>query len=70
MREFSSEHELLIAYLQLADSLHHMPYLDPRLPEVLVPGWSGLRAAKQLHDLRTEWTTAAHARWRDIAGID
>ncbi|MCK8671499.1 PaaX family transcriptional regulator [Rhodococcus sp. NPDC003382] len=70
VREFSSADELLITHLQLADSLRRMPYLDPRLPEVLLPDWAGLQAAKRLRDLRTEWTPAAHARWREIAGIE
>ncbi len=35
VREFSSEHELLIARLQPADSVPRMLYPDPSLPEVL-----------------------------------
>ena len=68
--EFAAGDDLLTTHLQLADALRSMTYMDPRLPEVLLPHWTGLDAAKRLRDLRIEWTPAAHARWRDIAGID
>ncbi|MET8430692.1 PaaX family transcriptional regulator C-terminal domain-containing protein [Nocardia sp. NPDC004860] len=66
---FEPGDELLFAHLELADGLRHMTYVDPRLPEVLLPDWPGQRAAKRLQDLRAEWTPAAHAHWRHIAGI-
>ena len=69
-RTFQPGDELLFAHLQLADALRRMPYMDPRLPEVLLPDWRGLKAARRLRDLRAEWTPAAHARWRRIAGLD
>ncbi|MDH6284694.1 PaaX family transcriptional regulator [Prescottella agglutinans] len=69
VQEFAPGDELLFAHLELADSLRRMPYMDPRLPEVLLPNWAGLRSAKRLRDLRAEWTPMAHARWRQIAGL-
>jgi phenylacetic acid degradation operon negative regulatory protein len=69
-RQFEPGDELLFAHLELADALRRMTYMDPRLPEVLLPGWHGQRAAKRLWDLRARWTPAAHAHWRRIAGLD
>ncbi len=67
---FAPGDELLFAHVELADALRHMTYLDPRLPEVLLPDWHGQQAAKRLRDLRSEWTPAAHAHWRHIAGFE
>jgi phenylacetic acid degradation operon negative regulatory protein len=67
---FAPGDELLFAHLRLADALRRMTYMDPRLPEVLLPDWRGQRAAKRLRDLRAEWTPAAHAHWRTISGLD
>ncbi|WP_424306874.1 PaaX family transcriptional regulator C-terminal domain-containing protein [Gordonia sp. (in: high G+C Gram-positive bacteria)] len=67
-RHFESGDEQLFAHLELADALRRMAYMDPRLPEVLLPEWPGLPAAKRLRDLRTAWSPAAHARWWEIAG--
>lgn len=69
-RDYESPDELLFAHVELADSLRHMTYLDPRLPDVLLPDWRGQAAAKRLRDLRAESTPAAHAHWRRIAGFD
>ncbi|NMO02283.1 phenylacetic acid degradation protein PaaX [Gordonia sp. TBRC 11910] len=66
-RRFEGVDDQLVAHLQLADALRHMAYIDPRLPEVLLPDWPGLRYAKRLTALRAEWTPAAHQRWREIA---
>ncbi len=66
---FTTDDELLFAHVELADSLRRMTYMDPRLPEVLLPHWSGQQAAKRLRDLRAEWTPAAHAHWHRIAGL-
>lgn len=67
---FGSDDELLFNHVELADALRRMTYVDPRLPEVLLPDWRGQRAAKRLRDLRAEWTPAAHTRWRDIARLE
>ena len=45
-----------------------MSYLDPRLPEVLLPDWPGVHAAKRLRDLLVGVGPARHARWLEIAG--
>lgn len=69
-RRFESGDSLLFAHVELADALRRMTYMDPRLPEVLLPDWRGQRAAKRLRDLRAEWTPAAHAHWRRVAGLE
>ncbi|MCX4096696.1 PaaX family transcriptional regulator C-terminal domain-containing protein [Nocardia sp. alder85J] len=68
-QRFTTADEQLFAHVELADSLRRMTYMDPRLPEVLLPHWRGQQAAKRLRDLRAEWTTAAHAQWHRIAGL-
>jgi len=69
-RRFEPGDELLFAHLELADALRHMTDMDPRLPEVVVPDWRRQPAAKRLRDMRAEWTPAAHAHRRRIAGLD
>lgn len=69
-RVFTSGEEALVAHLELMDALRQTPYMDPRLPEVLLPNWSGLGAVKRLQDLRAEWTPAAHAHWLHVARLD
>jgi phenylacetic acid degradation operon negative regulatory protein len=60
----------LFTHLELMDALRQTPYMDPRLPRALVPGWSGLGVVERLQDLRTEWAPAAHAHWLTIAQLD
>ncbi|MEZ5210878.1 PaaX family transcriptional regulator C-terminal domain-containing protein [Gordonia sp. (in: high G+C Gram-positive bacteria)] len=68
-RRFAPGDEQLFAHLELADGLRRMASMDPRLPEVLLPEWRGLEAARRLRELRTELTPGAHARWREISGL-
>ncbi|WP_216892601.1 PaaX family transcriptional regulator [Nocardia alni] len=68
-RRFTTDDELLFAHVQLADSLRRMTYMDPRLPEVLLPHWRGQQTAKRLRDLRAEWTPDAHAHWHRVADL-
>ncbi|SNT11587.1 PaaX family transcriptional regulator [Rhodococcoides kyotonense] len=60
----------LVAHLELVDALRQTPYMDPHLPDALLPEWSGLGAVKRLQDLRTEWAPAAHAHWLSVARLD
>ncbi|WP_249354313.1 PaaX family transcriptional regulator C-terminal domain-containing protein [Rhodococcus sp. USK13] len=60
----------LFAHLELVDALRQTPYMDPHLPDVLLPDWPGLGAVKRLQDFRTEWAPAAHAHWLSIARLD
>ncbi len=62
--------DTFFAHLELADALRRTPYMDPHLPDRLIPDWRGIDAARRLHELRSEWTAAAHAHWLTVAGLD
>lgn len=62
--------DTFFAHLELADALRRTPYMDPHLPDRLIPDWRGRDAVRQLHELRAEWTAAAHAHWLTFAGLD
>jgi phenylacetic acid degradation operon negative regulatory protein len=58
--------EALLAHLELTNALSHFPFLDPQLPEALVPDWIGREATRQLRALSRAWSAAALSRWRAI----
>jgi phenylacetic acid degradation operon negative regulatory protein len=57
---------LLLAHLELTGAVRHLPFVDPQLPEPLLPGWIGREVTKWSEQLKTEWSLPAHARWRAI----
>jgi phenylacetic acid degradation operon negative regulatory protein len=57
---------VLLAHLELAGALRHFPFIDPQLPEALLPDWIGREATRWSHELSAAWSEAAHARWRAI----
>ncbi|HET6507884.1 MAG TPA: PaaX family transcriptional regulator C-terminal domain-containing protein [Baekduia sp.] len=57
---------LLLAQLELSGAIRHVPFVDPQLPEALLPGWIGRRAMRRLREVNAAWSPAAHARWREI----
>lgn len=57
---------ILFTHVQLVNEWQHFPFMDPQLPEELVPNWIGRRAAVMFHQLRTSWYDAAQARWQDV----
>jgi phenylacetic acid degradation operon negative regulatory protein len=57
---------LLLTHLQLVNEWQRFPFLDPQLPEALLPNWIGHRAAVVFTQLRAEWSADAHARWREV----
>lgn len=57
---------LLFTHLQLVNELQRFPFLDPQLPEELLPDWIGRRTARLFKQLRAEWSDAAHARWAEV----
>ncbi|MFC8178749.1 PaaX family transcriptional regulator C-terminal domain-containing protein [Rhodococcus sp. NPDC057297] len=65
-----SGEDAFCTHLDLVESLRQTPYMDPHLPEALLPDWSGLEVVRKLQDLRTEWTPAAHAHWLSVARLD
>jgi phenylacetic acid degradation operon negative regulatory protein len=56
----------LLAHLELAGALRHFPFVDPQLPEALLPRWIGREVTKWSQELSATWSEAAHARWRAI----
>jgi phenylacetic acid degradation operon negative regulatory protein len=58
--------DVLLAYLALTHEWHRLVWLDPHLPEELLPDWAGRRAASLFLDLRRRWREHAHARWSQL----
>ncbi|HYZ52112.1 MAG TPA: PaaX family transcriptional regulator C-terminal domain-containing protein [Streptosporangiaceae bacterium] len=57
---------LLFMHVQLVNEWQRFPFLDPQLPEELLPDWIGRRAAVVFTQLRAEWSEDAQARWRVV----
>ncbi|AZG46593.1 PaaX family transcriptional regulator [Gordonia insulae] len=62
--------DALVAHIELIDALRHTPYMDPQLPQELLPDWPGLTVVHRLQALRAERAPAAHAHWLTIARLD
>lgn len=62
--------EALIAHIELIDALRHTPYMDPQLPQELLPDWPGFQVVARLQALRAERAPAAHAHWLKVARLD
>lgn len=59
-----SDDAILFAHVQLVNQLQRLPYIDPGLPDVLLPtDWRGRKDAAKLWAIRQRWHDAAHARW-------
>jgi phenylacetic acid degradation operon negative regulatory protein len=56
----------LLAHLDLTDAVRHFPFMDPQLPEALVPDWIGREATTRLQRMRAALWPAAHTRWLEI----
>lgn len=62
--------DALIAHIELIDALRHTPYMDPQLPQELLPDWPGFEVVSRLQALRAERAPSAHAHWLTIARLD
>lgn len=58
----------LFTHIRLVNEWQRFPFMDPQLPEQLVPNWIGRRAARIFHQLRSDGYQAAQQRWREIVG--
>lgn len=58
-----SEDAILFAHVQLVNQLQRLPYIDPGLPDVLLPAWWRRDDAAKLSAIRQRWEQTAHARW-------
>jgi phenylacetic acid degradation operon negative regulatory protein len=57
---------VLFTHIQLVNEWQHFPFMDPQLPEALVPNWIGRRAAVVFQQLRSNWYDDAQARWHEV----
>ena len=64
--EPETEDDLLFNYVALVHEWQQFPYLDPQLPENLLPEWIGRRANNVFVGLREKWVDGAHERWNEV----
>lgn len=58
----------LRAQTRLVHEWRRFPFLDPRLPEQLLPeNWSGTKAADLFHTRHADWHPAAQRHWDQLA---
>lgn len=57
---------VLFTHVDLVSQWQRFPFVDPQLPEALLPGWVGRRAAAMFQQLRTDWYDDAHTRWHEV----
>lgn len=57
---------VLFTHVEMVSHWQRFPFVDPQLPEELLPDWIGRRAAALFEKLRAEWHDEAHARWREV----
>ncbi|GLZ03798.1 PaaX family transcriptional regulator [Actinomadura sp. NBRC 104412] len=61
--------ETFAAHTRLVQEWRRFPFLDPGLPEELLPeGWSGARAFELFHRRHDAWRPAADRQWKVMAG--
>jgi phenylacetic acid degradation operon negative regulatory protein len=58
----------LYTHIRLVNEWQRFPFMDPQLPEKLVPDWIGRRAARIFYQLRSDGYEAAQRHWREIVG--
>ena len=58
---------VLHAQTRLVHEWRRFPFLDPQLPQALLPSnWSGSKAAELFHRRHAEWHQAASLRWDEL----
>ncbi|MWA02919.1 PaaX family transcriptional regulator [Actinomadura sp. LD22] len=59
--------DLLVSHIGVVDAWQHLPYLDPQLPDALLPQpWPGRTAARLLERHRASSHQAAQREWRRL----
>lgn len=59
---------VLVAQIRLVHEWRRFPFLDPGLPDELLPArWSGRTAARLFHGKHLDWRPAAQQRWQQLA---
>ncbi len=60
---------ILFTHIQLVNEIQRFPFIDPQLPNALLPpDWIGQRVAELFQERRAIWHDGAHARWHELAG--
>ena len=60
---------VLFAQVKLVNDWQRAPFIDPQLPDSLLPpAWIGRRAAAFFQEQRAAWHDDAHARWHELNG--
>lgn len=60
--------EMLLAQIRLVHEWRRFPFLDPQLPDPLLPPhWIGRRARTVFAERHEAWASAARARWVELA---
>ena len=57
---------LLVGHITAVNQWQRFPYIDPQLPEQLLPKWIGREVAHRFQERRDAWTTDAHDAWHRI----
>jgi phenylacetic acid degradation operon negative regulatory protein len=58
---------ILFTHVQLVNQWQRFPFIDPQLPNALLPpDWIGRRAAVLFQEQRATWRDAAHKRWHEL----
>ena len=60
---------LLFNHVLLVNEWQRFPFLDPQLPQELLPNWIGRRAARVFRERREQRSAAALARWAEIVTL-
>ncbi|TKA04983.1 PaaX family transcriptional regulator C-terminal domain-containing protein [Actinacidiphila oryziradicis] len=57
---------MLFSHVELVSEWQGFPFLNPQLPEELLPHWIGRRAAVVFTQLRSRWYEDAQRRWHEV----
>ena len=56
----------LLTHIELVSQWQRLPFMDPQLPDTLLPNWIGRRAAALIRRRRGEWYEDAQTRWLEV----
>lgn len=62
----ASGDEMLFAHISVVSQWQQLPFIDPGLPEELLPNWIGRTTAAHLQELRESWAPQVHEYWRKL----
>ncbi|WKN60844.1 PaaX family transcriptional regulator C-terminal domain-containing protein [Rhodococcus opacus] len=67
--EMTSVEDKLFADIRITSEWMRFPFLDPQLPEALLPDWIGRRVARQIMALRGQWRSEVDDYWAALNEI-